>query len=172
MITFAQIFRIMIQRIQSVFLLLAAAVMITTLFLPLWAKFDSGAMEVARLNSFQLVYASVDDAGNETIMAVTDTYAISILAILGAVIALFSIFQFKNRMNQIKLGALNSLIMGGCLMASYYYSTKGDQLLVTDTIGNFQPGFYIIAAALLFNSLANRFIRKDDRLVRSADRIR
>lgn len=162
----------MLQRIQSVFLLLVAAVMITTLFLPMWAKFDAEAMEVATLNAYQLVYSTVDSAGNETIMAVTDTYIISALAVLGAAIALFSIFQFKNRLRQIQLGALNSLIMGGCLGMTYYYSTKGDQLLAPETIGNFQTGFYIIAAALLFNSLANRFIKKDDRLVKSADRIR
>jgi hypothetical protein len=62
--------------------------------------------------------------------------------------------------------------MGGCLGMTYYYSTKGDQLLSHETIGDFQMGFYVIAAALFFNSLANRFIRKDDRLVKSADRIR
>ncbi|MFY0607859.1 MAG: DUF4293 domain-containing protein [Cyclobacteriaceae bacterium] len=162
----------MIQRIQSVFLLLVAIVMVTTLFLPMWAKFDPEVMEVATLNAFQLVYASVDEAGNETVMAVTDTYIISGLALLGAAIALFSIFQFKNRLRQIQLGALNSLVMGGCLGVTYYYTTKGEQMLGQETLGNFQMGFYIIAAALFFNSLANRFIRKDDRLVKSADRIR
>ena len=162
----------MIQRIQSVFLLLVAVIMVVILFLPMWTKFDPEVMEVATLNAFQLVYASVDQEGNQTIMAITNTYAISGLAILGAAIALFSIFQFKNRLRQIQLGAVNSLVMGGCLGVTYYYSTKGDQLLAPETIGNFQAGFYIIAAALLFNSLSNRFIRKDDRLVKSADRIR
>ncbi len=162
----------MIQRIQTVFLFLVGVIMIATLFLPLWSKLDTSAQEVVNLNAFELVYSSYGESGTETVMATSDTYIVSILAILSAAVAFFSIFQFKNRLTQIKLGALNSLVMGGCLGMTYYYSTKGDQLLSPETIGDFQMGFYVIAAALFFNSLANRFIRKDDRLVKSADRIR
>lgn len=162
----------MIQRIQSVFLLLVAVVMVVTLFLPMWNKFDPQAQEVITLNAFKMVYGSLNADGSQTVMASVDTYWISVLAILAAGIALFSIFQYGARLRQMKLGALNSLVMGGCLGMTYYYSTKGDQMLNPETIGNFQAGFYIIAAALLFNSLANRFIRKDEKLVRSADRIR
>lgn len=162
----------MIQRIQSVFLLLVAMVMIVTLFLPMWNKFDPQAMEVVDLNAFQLVYASVDESGERTVMATQDTYWVAVLAILAAAIALFSILQYKKRLRQIQLGAVNSLVMGACLGLTYYYSTLGDQMLNPQEIGNFQAGFYIIAAALLFNSLANRFIRKDEKLVKSADRIR
>lgn len=162
----------MIQRIQSVFLLLVALIMIAVLFLPMWGKVDMQAQELVELNAFELVYSSFDENGEKTVMATKETFWISVLAILAAAVALFSIFQFKNRLRQIQLGALNSLVMGGCLGMAYYYSTKGDQMLNPTTIGNFQAGFYIIAAALLFNSLANRFIRKDDKLVKSADRIR
>jgi hypothetical protein len=162
----------MIQRIQTVFLFLVGVIMIATLFLPLWSKIDTSAQEVVNLNAFELVYSSYDEEGTTTVMATSDTYIVSALAILSAAVAFFSIFQFKNRLTQIKLGALNSLVMGGCLGMTYYYSTKGDQLLSTEIIGDFQMGFYVIAAALFFNSLANRFIRKDDRLVKSADRIR
>ncbi|VXD20806.1 DUF4293 domain-containing protein [Marinoscillum sp. 108] len=162
----------MIQRIQSVFLFLVAAIMVTVLFLPIWNKLDLDAQEKVTLNAFKMVYSSYDEAGEPTVMASVDTFWISALAILAAGIALFSIFQYKARLRQMKLGALNSLIMGGCLGMTYYYSTKGDQMLNPNTAGNFEIGFYIIAAALLFNSLANRFIRKDEKLVRSADRIR
>jgi len=162
----------MIQRIQSVFLLLAALIMISILFLPLWNKFDAEAMEAVKLNAFNLTYVSVEDGGAETVMASKATFWISALAIVAAAVSLISIFQYKNRLRQIQLGALNSLVMGGCLGMTYYYSTIGDKMVAPETIGNFQIGFYIIAAALLFNSLANRYIRRDDRLVKSADRIR
>lgn len=169
---FCQNFNSMLQRIQSVFLLFVAVIMIAILFLPMWNKIDTAAQETVSLNAFQLVYSSYDAAGNFTVMATQDTFWISVFAILAAAVALFSIFQYKNRLRQIQLGALNSLVMAGCLGMTYYYATKGDQMLSPDTVGNYQAGFFIIAGALLFNSLANRFIRRDDRLVKSADRIR
>lgn len=162
----------MIQRIQSVFLFLVAVVMVTILFLPLWNKLDPEVQEVVTLNAFEMVYSSYDESGNLTAMATEQTFWISALAILAAAIALLSIFQYKNRLRQMQLNTLNSLVMAGVLGMSYYYSTIGDKMLNPEIPGNFQIGFYIIAAALLFNSLGNRFIRKDEKLVRSADRIR
>ena len=162
----------MIQRIQSVFLLLVALVMIAVVFLPMWVKIDAGVQEMVTLNAFQLEYAAYDESGEKTIMAIKDTFWVAVLALAAAGIALFSIFQYTNRLRQIQLGALNSLVMGGCLGVTYYFSTIGARMLPTEGPGTFQEGFYIIAAALLFNTLANRFIRKDEKLVRSADRIR
>lgn len=162
----------MLQRIQSVFLFLVAIVMVTILFLPLWNKIDPTAQEVVELNAFEMVYSSFDENGEFTPMATEQTFWISVLAILAAAVALISIFQYKNRLRQMQLNTLNSLLMAGVLGMTYYYSTVGDKMLDPTVPGNFQVGFYIIAAALLFNSLGNRFIRRDEKLVRSADRIR
>lgn len=162
----------MIQRIQSVFLFISAAVMIAVVFLPLWGKVDMNSSELVTLNAFKLTFENFDESGSKTLVLAKDTFYIAILALISAGIALFSIFQYKNRLRQIQLGALNSLFMGGALGLTYYFSTKGEALLANGQQGVFQLGFYIIAVALLMNSLANRFIRKDEKLVRSADRIR
>lgn len=146
--------------------------MVAILFLPMWNMFNPETMEAVKLNAFKMVYLSVDASDNETLISSKDTHWIGVLAILGAAVALISIFSFKNRLRQMQLNTLNSLIMGGCLMMTYFYSTKGIQIVQGTGGGNFQIGFYIIAVALLFNSMANRFIRKDEKLVRSADRIR
>lgn len=162
----------MIQRIQTVFLFLAAVVMVAFLFLPIWGKVDFEAGELINLNAFQLVYTQENEAGEEVIISVKETYWISIAAILAAAVALFSIFQYKNRLRQIQLGALNALLMGATIGLSFYYSTLGDKMMPTEYPGEYKVGFYVIIAALLFNMLANRFIRKDEKLVRSANRIR
>ena len=162
----------MLQRIQSVFLLVSAIVMVAILFLPMWNMYNPETMEAVKLTAFQMAYVSVDAGGVETLISSKDTYWIAVLAVLGATVALISIFSFKNRLRQMQLNTLNSLIMGGCLLTSYFYSTKGIQVVQGAGGGNFQIGFYIIAIALLCNSLGNRFIRKDEKLVRSADRIR
>ncbi len=162
----------MLQRIQSVFLLVVAAVMVATLFLPMWNMLNMETMEAVKLSAFKLSYVTVDTNGTETLISAKDTYWISVLAVLAAGVALFSIFSFKNRLRQMQLNTLNSLLMGGCLLTTYFYTTIGVQIVQGAGGGNYQIGFFIIAVALLCNSLGNRFIRKDEKLVRSADRIR
>ena len=157
----------MIQRIQSIFLLLTAIVMIVVMFLPIWSKTNETGSELVQLNAIALTYM---EDGN--LVTKKDTFYIAILCAVSAGLALFSIFQYKNRLRQIQWNTLNSLAMGAILGLTYYYTTKGNALLNPDVQGTFHVGFYIIAAALFFNSLANRFIRKDEKLVRSADRIR
>lgn len=161
----------MIQRIQSVFLFLVAASLVSILFLPIWGKAEFGVSEV-NLNAYELVYSEADDDGLPQVVMVKDTYWIAVLALMGAAVALFSIAQFKKRLLQIQLGALNALIMAGGVAACYLYSVKGDKMLNPSEPGSYLMGFYMFVAALLFNMLANRFIRRDERLVRSADRIR
>lgn len=161
----------MIQRIQSVFLLLVAVVMIATLFLPFWQEANLETREIVTINAFELLYVENSELTGDKVIDTKPTWYISALAVLAAGVALFSIFQFKNRLTQIKLGALNSLLMGGNIGLIYYFSTKGEPI-IPDQQGNFLIGFFIVAVALLFNSLANRFIKKDDKLVKSADRIR
>lgn len=162
----------MIQRIQSIFLLLVAVILVATLFMPIWTKVDPSAMEEVDMNSFKVVYYSVSEQGMRTVMATQDAHWIAVLLILGAAIALFSIFQYKNRLRQMQLASLNSLVMGGAFVLCYSYSTKANELLAPQQLGTFLTGFYLIGVALLFNLLANRFIRRDEKLVRSADRIR
>ena len=162
----------MLQRIQSVFLLISAIVMVSILFLPMWNMFNADAMEAVKLDAFKLSYVSVSSGGAETLISSKDTHWIAVLALAAASVALISIFSFKNRLRQMQLNTLNSLLMGGCLIMTYFYSTKGAVVLGVDGAGNYQVGFFVIAVALLCNSLGNRFIRKDEKLVRSADRIR
>lgn len=141
--------------------------MITVCFLPLWDKSGNGGEEYVSLTALELIYM---DQGEISMRK--DTFYIALLAGLSALAALYSIFQYRNRLRQMQLGALNSLLMGGALGLTYYYTVKANALFEPMEQGNFLVGFYIIAAALFFNLLANRFIRRDEKLVRSADRIR
>jgi hypothetical protein len=161
----------MIQRIQTIFLLLVSLTMLATLFLPFWSEVKNGTNEQVVLNAFELVYQETSELTAPQVIDTKPTFYISILSLIAAAVALWSIFQYKNRLTQIKFGALNSLLMGGNIGLIYYFATKGEAIL-SDSQGSYKLGFFIIAAALLFNSLANRYIRKDDRMVKDADRIR
>ncbi|HSI89475.1 MAG TPA: DUF4293 family protein, partial [Adhaeribacter sp.] len=97
---------------------------------------------------------------------------IAILAIIAAAVAIFEIFQYKSRLTQMKLGMLNTLLLAGLLGAIMYYSYYvGDEMMPT-VEGEREAGFYLPFLALLLNAMANRFIRRDEQLVRSVDRLR
>ena len=143
------------------------------LFFPLWEKVDLESNEKITLTALEIIHYAKDvETGEETILDQSATYPIAGMATLAAIVAGFSIFKYENRLTQMKLGALNSLIIGGSLGFAVYYIFDAEKLLPTTAIGSYLPGFYFTAAALFFNALANRFVRRDENLVRSADRIR
>lgn len=161
----------MIQRIQSVFLLLLVLSMVAMLFLPLWAKTDATTGEEVVLTAWNIKSYMPADAAEGT--PVKSAIAIGMLAIAAAVIALYEIFQFKNRLNQMKLGLLNTLVLAALLGTSFYYAAYvGAELVKADNNGAYEAGFYFPMLGLLLNALANRFIKRDEDLVRSVDRLR
>ncbi|MDU0369951.1 DUF4293 domain-containing protein [Hymenobacter endophyticus] len=159
----------MIQRIQSVFLLLLALGMLSLLFLPLWSKTDPASQQTVVLTATHLGYEHAD-AGMSVPTA--NPWPIAALAVASAAVALLEIFQFRNRFNQLKLGMLNILLITATIGAAFYYSGIGERMLNIKIPGTFEAGFYIATLCLLLNLLASRFIRQDEKLVRSADRLR
>ncbi|MEH0157173.1 DUF4293 domain-containing protein [Limibacter armeniacum] len=159
----------MIQRVQSIFLALVAICMIAAIFMPTWLK---GTVE-----GDEFMVVALMDATNLTIfnngekVGSTSTYYIAIISGLAAIIAFASLFSFKNRMTQVKFNLLNTLLIGGVMMINiyfYYYYPETQEALKT----KWGVGFFLPFAALLFNNLANRFIKKDEQLVKSVDRLR
>lgn len=155
----------MIQRIQSIFLLLVGIAMVICTLTVAWAK--SVGTQMVTLDAFSLVQSQGDKIINSTSITF-----IGILAALSSVVAFFSIFQYKNRLRQVFLGAINSLLMVTVMGTLLYYSFQGAALFEPAQRGNYSIGFYAVVAALICNVLANRFIRRDEKLVRSADRMR
>jgi peptidoglycan/LPS O-acetylase OafA/YrhL len=134
----------MIQRIQSVYLLLAALVSgCVIFFLPLFVFSDSS-------------YMILDDA----IFTAT--------TVLSALISLYSIFRYKNRRQQLVSGRINIIInfvFFGFLLYMFFAGITKEG--VSLGLGSFMP---LVAVVLI--TLANRGIMKDEMLVRAADRLR
>lgn len=157
----------MIQRVQSIFLFVLGACMILSVLFTSWQKTNASTTEQVTLNAFYLTHVK----GGEVISS-KPVYYIAILAIISALIAFYSISRFKNRLLQIKLGALNSLVMAGVLGLHLYLSRNAETLFADPQYGTYSMGLYLPIAAMICNILANRFIRRDENLVRSADRMR
>jgi len=162
----------MIQRVQTVFLFFVAVSMILVMVSTLWEQVNPDQTEKMRLTAWTLTTYSVMDGADGAVIQQRDNYYIGILAIIAAIIAGYSLSQFKNRTKQMFLNMINSLVMGILLGVTVYQSYEANTEFNPTVNGAFVLGFYAIVAGIILNVLSNRFIRKDEMLVRSVDRIR
>ena len=153
----------MIQRIQSIFLLLASG-SLGTLFIP--------SVSIGDFNQPNTqIPASADGYLN-----IFDDKILLGLTGVALVVAFLTIFLYKSRPNQIRL-AWVSVIACLALLGMSVFETKAQTDMVQQVAyaGTFSPSFiaYIpMVVAIIFGWLAIRNIRKDEILVRSADRLR
>ena len=124
------------------------------------------------LDAFALQTASLSAPGEGAPTVVHHTWFIAAFATLSAIVAFYEIFRYNNRLTQLKLGFLNVLLMMVVLGGTVYFIFEGETLSANATQGDFETGIYLPGLALIFNLLANRFIRRDEQLVRSVDRLR
>jgi len=160
----------MIQRVQSLFLLGVAICMLLALVFPIWEK--DYIENDKKLQIYALYSKEVQPDNGETIEEYFPYALAGIFGIMAAVVALVEIFKYKNRLTQIKLGALNSLLMSAFLGIALYLTFQSEKIVAPGNQGDYELGLFLPCIALILNVLANRFIRKDERLVRSVDRIR
>jgi Na+/proline symporter len=95
---------------------------------------------------------------------------IAVLIIIIGVLALVTIFLFKKRNIQMMLaGLLIGCVTAFIIACAYYY-----WFIVTQYNGELVPGIKMILPfiMLILSILAYRGIKKDDRLVKSYDRLR
>ena len=148
------------QRIQTVFLGVTIIALIISLILPVWQGQSEGAEVV--LTPFYLL-----DKGQY----VYYPYALTaLLLVAGLTISIMEVRRYDNRILQMKLGALNTLILAGAMVCvAYYTMTLAEQFPAGSRNG---MGMYLIFVAVLCNWLAVRFIRKDEKMVQDSDRLR
>jgi hypothetical protein len=143
----------MIQRIQTVYLLLASIISgVLIFFFNLWKSFEK--------NIFAL-----DLIDNESYVL----KLIPVLFLISAILAFVAVFLFKNRKLQFVIGRLTilvNLILLGVLI-NVSLTLPGEAAVSEKGIGMFVP---ILAILLLV--LANKAIKKDEDLVKSVDRLR
>ena len=159
----------MIQRVQSLFLVGVVAFLGVSLFFPIWQKMDETNTSGAILEAMSTKIYRIEES---IVIEYFPTLVLGILIITGMLVAILEIFQYRNRLNQMKLGAVNSLVIAAFLGLAVYFTFSMEKMVTIAGEGIYELGMYLPAGALICNLLANRFIRKDEALVRSVDRIR
>ena len=160
----------MIQRIQTIFLILYIVALVSTFFFPVWQKISFN--EDNTVDLIVTGYVSGVDLNRGSESTLYDNFFISGIILISCLVAIISIFSYKNRLNQIKLGALNSLITSILIIYFLYEIFYNKMYIEINDKISFLISFYLIFLAIFFNFLSNRFIRKDELLVRESERIR
>lgn len=158
----------MIQRPQSIFLVLVILCEIFVLTgVSIWSKtnFDGNEVRVSLINLSHSMNGKLNKESSHFVAA--GLLGASVLLTVGI------LFSFKNRMRQMMMGLFNSMLIAGTVGYLFYIIFKeAIPLFAVDQNGKYDLGFYALVVALLGNMIANRLIRKDEMLVRSADRMR
>lgn len=163
----------MIQRVQSLLLLGVIICLALAVTFPIWEKTNPSTGIKYAMDAFYWQEFKESDNASWEMITSRPTYYIAGIGALVCLIALFSIFQFKKRGLQMKLGALNAFLMMVYIAMATYFIYQGESKIGIETRGIFKPGFFLPLGGMILNSLANRFIKKDEKLVRSSyDRIR
>ncbi|AUP80881.1 DUF4293 domain-containing protein [Flavivirga eckloniae] len=136
----------MLQRIQTIYLLMAAGASAGLVFVfHLW-KTNEGVSVFAKDNMLYLG-----------------------LFLGSAILSIIAIFMYKNRKSQFVLGRLN-IILNFILLGFFVYlslNLSGETAVSEKGIGMFLP-----IVSIVFLALANKAIKKDEDLVKSVDRLR
>jgi hypothetical protein len=154
----------MIQRIQTIFLFVAFILGILAFFFPIASfSFDE--------NWIILGLLGVENYSTQEITI--NTLPLIIIMGLISLIAFLTIFIYKNRIAQIRILRFGILLNVVYLVLLFFFYVP-DIEEATGTTADYitQAGIYFPLAILVFFLLASRFIMKDEKLIRSADRIR
>jgi MFS superfamily sulfate permease-like transporter len=155
----------MIQRIQSVWLFFATACIFSLFLFPYLQVLNSdGSASLIKVTG---VYQSIAGQQVQTEAFLTLTIATVILALIPFAI----IFMFKDRKKQIMLSYIAIVLVIGF---SFWLiqTAKGVIGSVELQAENYGVGSLIPSISILFLILAIRGMKKDDRLIKSADRLR
>ena len=137
--------RIMLQRIQTLYLLLSAVTTgVLSLLVPLWTISDNS------------LYAK-------------DENVYLFLFLASALLSIIAVFSFKSRQSQFVFGRLN-IILNLILLGLFVYRL----LNLPGALENAEKGIglFLPFISIVFLVLANKAIKKDEALVKSVDRLR
>lgn len=150
----------MIQRKQTIYLLIAVVLSVITLSSQIATVSDQG-LTVSRL--YNLLYTDVMGAAHYNV------WPLFLILLLAAAVSFYTIFIYKQRMRQ----AVLCMVAIMAYVAWYIALIVFSKMLAPDAL-NFQLSWTaaLPAVSVIFCFMARKAIIADEKLVRAADRIR
>ena len=154
----------MLQRIQSIFLFgafLSCGALLTDPMSLISVSGDQNALQSADQNML-----------GDGIFHSTDHLLLLIMVALGMIVAIVALFKFKNRKQQATLSRIGIAVSVLYIILGVILFFKDFQLLNAGTMIEVDFGVLAPILNIIFLFLALRYILKDEKLVRSMDRLR
>ncbi|HLS70304.1 MAG TPA: DUF4293 domain-containing protein [Chitinophagaceae bacterium] len=139
----------MIQRIQTIWLFIAFLFTLLIFWFPIYKT-------------------------NDSILTVGNDFIAIILLVLSMGLSLITIFRFKHRKDQ-KLYTRINILINIALLAWFFYKINAfreEQLTLYNQEGYYWIGAFIPLITIIFLVLALAGVKKDEKLLRSLDRLR
>ena len=155
----------MIQRIQTIWLFLASLALFCLLLFPYLQIIKSdGTAQAIKVTG---VYEQINNAPAKT----QEFLGFTVLTVIVALLPLLVIFFYRDRKKQIAVSylAIIAIIALGFWLAQTAKDIIGDIEL---DIQNYEIGVLLPSVAIIFMVLALKGIRRDEKLIKSADRLR
>jgi hypothetical protein len=161
----------MIQRIQSLLLTGVVILLTVNLFVPIWTSKEEKLPIV--LNAWSI---SNSDFSNSEILAadakIKNVYYIAALIIVCIGLALYIIFQYKNRVLQLRLCNLLTVLTLTVIGSYFIAIPMAKSMMEIPADGSYQTGYFLPILSSVLILAARYYIRKDEELVKSVDRLR
>lgn len=159
----------MFQRIQTIFLLIAITAISISFVFPI-AEIQTDGKTTAVYTNYGL--KALDANGKSHVIDSGFIYIVAAAALMTLLIALT---QFKKRKLQITFCRFTyAIILIQIVLCIFQPQSSAQTIKFAGeiTVSGYGIAFYAPMAALVFTFLAERFIKKDEDLVKSADRLR
>ncbi|MEG1564152.1 MAG: DUF4293 domain-containing protein [Bacteroides sp.] len=149
----------MIQRIQTIYLLLVTAVLVASMCLPVGCFVDADGVSY-----------TLKPLGMQLGETFHSTWGMFGILLLSAIISLCTIFLFKNRMLQIRMSIFNAVLLIGYYLTflAFMFVLKGD-LNATFLLA---WSLCLPLVAIILDVMAIRSIGRDEVMVKAAERLR
>src|SRR5690606_5465044 len=157
----------MMQRIQSVWLLVSSLVLFGLFLFPYVGYID--LVGLGKNIYVTGVYSSVNNVATKE----SGFLLMTIVTVLLGLFPLFIVFKYKSRKLQLKL-ILGQVVLL-CLMAIWMFVAASrilDQINQTIGANNIGVGCFLLPVSVICLASAIKGIRNDEKLIKSADRLR
>lgn len=155
----------MLQRIQTIYLLLASLTLFALFIFPLVHDV------IVNGHPESVTVTGVYEIANGTQSHIQTFLALEVCTVIVGLLPLVIIFRYKNRAQQIALCYSTMLVIIGF---SFWVSQMVKSAIHDSdlTMSNYGIGIILLSISIVFVLLAQKAIQRDEKLVKSADRLR
>ncbi|MFH1160656.1 MAG: DUF4293 domain-containing protein [bacterium] len=157
----------MIQRIQTLFVALAAVAVVLLFYFPLAEYYH----ELNGNYKFFVYGLKSMDPDPKLEVSIWFTSPLWFLSGISVLLSVMTIFLYKNRTSQLRLVAFNILLNIVLVVLIFLFYTSKIETL-TQITPSYQFGVFLPLISLVLLVAANYFIRRDEALVKAANRLR